>query len=137
MAETLAQRETAMCKVLLDVQRQRPFEEFNREEQRLLLECYNAGYFEGVVILEMISGRIVMEYRHQPRLTYQGLEFLDQVERRSQEKQNGGKPDRPHTGEQNSDVSKQSLNWNRAGVIVAALAALLTILTTILVAIYF
>ncbi len=76
MVETLEQREEAMRKILRDIQKERPFEDFSFEEQRLLKECYDAGYFEGIAILEMISGRIVGEYRHQPRLTYKGMQFL-------------------------------------------------------------
>ena len=76
MVETLEQREEAMRKILRDIQCKRPFDTFSFEEQRILKECYESGYFEGVVMVEMVSGRIVGEYRHEPRLTYKGLQFL-------------------------------------------------------------
>lgn len=76
MIETLEQREEAMRKILRDIQGKRPFDTFSFEEQRTLKECYDSGYFEGVVMGEAASGRIFGEYRHEPRLTYKGLQFL-------------------------------------------------------------
>lgn len=76
MVETLSQREEAMRKILRDIQDKRPFDNFSFEERRILKECYDAGYFEGVVMEEMGSGRIVGEYRHEPRITHKGLQFL-------------------------------------------------------------
>lgn len=75
-AETLEEREEAMRVVLRHIQEKRPFELLDREQQRILKECQDAGYFEGVVLTEMISGRVAAEYRFNPRLTYKGLQFL-------------------------------------------------------------
>lgn len=77
MAETIQQREESMRRVLRYIQEQKPFEDLSFVDQRILKECYDLGYFEGIVLLEMISGNIVAEYRHDPRLTYKGLQFLD------------------------------------------------------------
>jgi len=68
MIDKLKQRELDMRGVLLHIQRKAPFEDLSFEERRILKECYDAGYFEGVVICEMASGRVVAEYRHEPRL---------------------------------------------------------------------
>ncbi len=77
MIETIEQREEAMRKILRDIQNKRPIDTFSFEEQRILKECFDAGYFEGVVMGEAASGRVFGEYRHEPRLTYEGLQFLD------------------------------------------------------------
>lgn len=137
MVETLSQREEAMRKVLLDIQNQRPPEEFSWEEKRLLLECYAAGYFEGVMMEEMITGRITMEYRHQPRITHKGLEFISKTDHGSQGQHESGKPDQSHTAEVDADTGKQSLKWTRAGVVVAVVVGLLSMAVTVLVAVFF
>lgn len=77
MPETLQEREESMRVVLRHIQAKRPFEEFTFEQQRILKECQDAGYFEGVTMVQMISGRIVAEYGFEPRLTYKGLQFLE------------------------------------------------------------
>jgi len=133
VTETVKQREEKMRKVLRDIQAQRPIGEFSFEEQRILKECYEAGFFEGVVLCEMISGRIVAEYRHHPRLTYKGLQFLDA----SPEQDEGDEPDQADAAKVNSDIGKQSLQWTKAGVFVAAVVGLLTIAATVLVARFF
>ena len=76
MQETIQQRETAMRDVLKKIQNEIDLQTFTFEEQRIAKECFDAGFFEGVVMLEMISGRIVAEYRHKPRLTHNGMQFL-------------------------------------------------------------
>ena len=76
MQETLQQREDAMRAILHKIQNKIDFETFTFEEQRIAKECYDAGFFEGIVMLEMVSGRIVAEYRHEPRITHKGMGFL-------------------------------------------------------------
>lgn len=80
MPETLSQRQSDMCRVLRHIQAGKPFGELSHEDRRTLLECYEAHYFEGIVVLQMISGNIVAEYQQEPRLTYAGLQFLEEHE---------------------------------------------------------
>lgn len=76
MSDTVEQREASMRRVLQHINEKRPLEEFTFEDNRILKECSEAKYFEGLVMAEMISGRVVAEYRFEPRLTYEGLKFL-------------------------------------------------------------
>lgn len=69
----------SMKKVLLHIQAQKPFDDLNFEERRVLKECYDSKYFEGVVLSEMASGKIIARYRYEPRLTLEGLQFLDSI----------------------------------------------------------
>lgn len=77
MQETLQQREAAMRAVLHKIQNKIDFNTFTFEEMRIAKECQDAAFFEGIVLVEMISGHIVAEYRHEPRLTHKGIQFLD------------------------------------------------------------
>lgn len=76
MQETLQQREAAMRAVLHKIQNKTDFSTFTFEEMRIAKECQDAAFFEGIVLIEMINGHIVAEYRHEPRITYKGMEFL-------------------------------------------------------------
>lgn len=76
MNETLEQREAAMRDVLKKIEAKTDFNEFSDNEKKLAKECYDAKMFEGVVLEQMISGRITAEYRHDPRLTLKGIQFL-------------------------------------------------------------
>lgn len=78
MPETLSQRQHDMCRVLRHIQARKPFDDLSYEDRRILLECYEAHYFDGIVILQMISGNVVAEYQQEPRLTYAGLQFLEE-----------------------------------------------------------
>ncbi len=79
MQETLQQREAAMRAVLHKIQNKIDFNTFTFEEMRIAKECHDAAFFEGVVLDEMASGRITAEHRFNSRLTYKGLQFLDQT----------------------------------------------------------
>lgn len=54
-----------------------PFGELTENQQYMLKECCDAGYIDGVICLQMASGRIVAEYVHTPRLTHAGAVFLE------------------------------------------------------------
>lgn len=69
-------REAAMRDVLRQLTDKSSLCDLSQDDMRLAKDCYAAGYIEGIVFLEMISGRIVAEYRHEPRLTREGLAFL-------------------------------------------------------------
>lgn len=75
--ETVSQRKETMRNILRRIQAHESLDDLSFEEKRILKECYDAEYFEGLVIQEMISGRITTEYRHEPRLTLAGLQFLE------------------------------------------------------------
>lgn len=122
MLETLDQREETMRKVLLHVQAQQPFDKLSFEERRILKECYDKKYFEGLVIDEMISGRIVAEYRHEPRLTLEGLKFLNGENKKSAENSEKSTPD---DDKKNNDRLKRTINIFKA--LVGGLATILTI----------
>lgn len=122
-----------MCELLRAIQQQTPFEEFSFEEQRILKECYDAGYFEGVVLIEMISGRIVAEYRHEPRLTCKGLQLLDEVSKQN----NGNEPDHTDYAKRERNISQQALKWTKAGVVVAIIFGILGIVATIFDLVFF
>lgn len=104
--ETLAQRMESMKKVLLHIQAKKPFNSLTFEEKRILKECYDSKYFEGLVISEMISGRITVEYRHEPRLTYDGMRFLNSLDPLS----GGGKERSSNQDNERPDRIKQGLN---------------------------
>ena len=128
MPETLEDRKEKMRSVLRAVQAQKSFEQFTFEEQRILKECYDAGYFEGLILLEMIAGNIVAEYRHEPRLTYKGMQFLDE----QSQQHKGNEPDEADLAEGERDIGKQSLKWTKAGVIVAVIFGLIGIAVAVL-----
>ena len=67
MQETLQQREDSMRAVLHKIQNKIDFKTFTFEDQRIAKECYDAKFFEGIVIAEMASGRIIAEYRREHR----------------------------------------------------------------------
>ena len=76
MLETLEQRENAMRDVLRKIESKTDFKEVSDNEKKLAKECYDAKLFEGVVLEQMVSGRIIAEYRHEPRLTLKGVQFI-------------------------------------------------------------
>lgn len=80
MPETLEQRENAMREILRKIEAKTDFKEFSDNEKKLAKECYDAKMFESVVLEQMISGRITAEYRHEPRLTLKGIQFLNAEE---------------------------------------------------------
>lgn len=85
MRETLQQREAAMRVVLRKIEEKKDFNSFSREEMRLAKECQDSGLFEGAVLEEMSSGRVVAECRHDTRLTLKGIQFLQAEEEQSRE----------------------------------------------------
>lgn len=76
MPETLEQRQATMCRMIQHILDKKPFTDLTLEEQRIAKECVDNKYIEGVVLLEMISGRVVMECQFDPRLTEAGVAFL-------------------------------------------------------------
>lgn len=92
--ETAADRIAVMRKVLLHIQDKKPFSELSFEERRVLKECYDAKYFEGIILDEMASGRIVAEYRFDPQLTLAGLQFLDDTTVLSSENDKSNEPNK-------------------------------------------
>lgn len=126
--ETLKDRQLKMRDVLLSLQAKKPFEDFTFEDRRILKECYDAGYFEGIVLGEAINGRIFSEYRHDPRLTYKGLQFLDSLS----EQNESGEPDPADHAESERDISKQSLQWTKIGVVAAIIIGVLTVAAALL-----
>lgn len=79
--ETLEQRESCMRKVIQHTLDEKPFDELTFEEKRTLKECADKKFIDGIVYVEMISGRSVAEYRHKPRLTLEGIQFMNSAER--------------------------------------------------------
>ena len=69
-----------MREVLRRLEAGEDLNKFSPHDKRILKDCFDAGYFEGTVPIEMISERIVFENRFTPRLTYAGLQFLESVE---------------------------------------------------------
>ena len=101
------------------IQEKKPFEDLSFEERRVFKECYDSGYFEGVVPVEMINGRIVAEYRNDPRLTLKGLEFLDSLQQNP-----CNKPDKANCSERKDKPGKK---FYQSGVFWAAVAVFVTI----------
>ena len=62
-----------------------------QNEKQLLMDCYDAGYFEGVMPIKMVSGRIVFEVQSPYRLTVVGLRFLEPPEEPSDTVEQAGK----------------------------------------------
>lgn len=81
MGETLEQRKSSMRKVIQHVLDEKPFEELTFEEKRIIKECADKKLIEGIVYEEMISGRIIAEHQHKPRLTLEGVHFMDAVDK--------------------------------------------------------
>lgn len=69
-----------MRDILRKIEEKTDFKEFSFEEMRIAKECYDAKLFEGVALKEMVSGRIIAEYRHESRLTLEGVRFLQAEE---------------------------------------------------------
>lgn len=127
--ETAAGRIEAMRKVLLHIQGKKSLEELTFEERRILKECYDAKYFEGIVLSEMASGKIVWDYRFEPQLTLAGLQFLD-----SSKNQNYNQKPVERNAAHSHKTSpkkfyKSSVFWNA----VCGIAAIVTIVVTILI----
>lgn len=125
MQETLQQRETAMRAVLHKIQNKIDFGAFTLEEQRIAKECYDAGFFEGIVIQEMISGRIVAEYRHEPRLTYKGIQFISSEPKT----ETGSTQNHNQNDELSCHIFKTvKFGWNILWWILGTIATILTII---------
>jgi F0F1-type ATP synthase assembly protein I len=77
MTETLFRREESMRNVLRKLQANTPFENLSFEERRTAKECFDLGFFEGLFLEEMASGRIIAEYQFGARITYKGMQFLE------------------------------------------------------------
>lgn len=130
MAETLEERRATMRKVIQHIIDKRPYAELTFEERRIAKECVDKNYIEGVVLVEMITGRVVMEYRFEPRLTEEGVAFLSG--NTSAEKINDddtyGKLEHTFTNNSNCEepqrTNRQSLFWTKAGAL-ATIAALI------------
>lgn len=71
-----------MRNVLRKIDAKTDFKEFSENEMHLAKDCYDAKLFEGVVLEQMASGRIIAEYRHEPRLTLKGVQFIQAEEDR-------------------------------------------------------
>ena len=80
----------------------------------------------------MISGRIVAEYRHTPRLTEKGLEFLDSLQKKP-----SSEPDEIHATKTKSNIEHQSLKWSKINTIGGFIIGILAIVATVLVAKFF
>lgn len=57
----------------------------DNDEKRLLKECVDAKYLDGVELAVMASGRIIMEIRHEAKITRAGAEFLASEEKALEE----------------------------------------------------
>lgn len=125
-AETLQKRYQTMKKVLLHIQAKKSFDELSFDEKRILKECFDAGFFEGIVLLEMASGRIIAEYRHEPRLTLKGLQFLDTVKTIDLSQDNEScKPDKTYASKSKGDAGKK---FYKSGVFWAAVTVIVSII---------
>lgn len=112
-----------------------PMTDLSFEEQRTLKECYDAGWFEGSVPVEMIGGRVVVEVRFPLRLTMEGHRVLATAQS-SQQVDQGIKPDHANVSQLEHDLGRKSLFWARASVIGAAVIFLLSTLVAVLIALY-
>lgn len=68
-----------MRKVMYHIINGAPFSELTTEERLILKECYDADYIQGLVILQMGTGRITAEIRHDPRISGAGHAFLNEL----------------------------------------------------------
>ena len=75
MIETLEQQ-NAVRRVIQHILDEKPFADLTDEEKRLAKECVDKKYIDGFELLEMATGRIVMECRCKPFLTEAGAAFL-------------------------------------------------------------
>lgn len=92
----------------------------NQDEMRMLKQCCDSGYIEGVKTVEMISGRIAAEIRYTPALTLAGMEFCDALTRDENE---------PQKNQENADPKKEMVDSlkklaKRIWVIFLAIAAI-------------
>ena len=78
MNELLEQKRATARRVIQHIIDQRPFGDLTNEERRIAKECVDKKYIKGVELLEMATGRIVMEIQHDPVLTEAGAAFMAQ-----------------------------------------------------------
>lgn len=78
MNESSEQQRATARRIIQYIIDQRPFGELTNEERRIAKECVDKKYIKGVELIEMVTGRIVMEIRHDPVLTDAGAAFMAQ-----------------------------------------------------------
>ena len=76
MNETLEQRQATMRRVIQHIIDKKPYDELSDEDRLIAKECVDKKYIKGVVLIEMATGKIVMEIQHDPVLTEAGAAFL-------------------------------------------------------------
>lgn len=76
MVESREQYEAEMRNAIRWIMDGKPLNDLNNEQRHMLKECYDKRYIDGLVFEEMISGRIICEIQHEPRLTYDGVQFM-------------------------------------------------------------
>lgn len=76
MNESLEQQQATARRVIQHIIDQKPFGDLTNEERRIAKECVDKKYIKGVELLEMATGRIVMEIQHDPVLTETGAAFM-------------------------------------------------------------
>lgn len=132
MPETLEQREHAMKEILRKIEAKTDFKEFSFEEMRLAKECYDAKLFEGVVLEQMASGRIIAEYRHEPRLTLKGVQFIQAEEDRKLQAKKMAEEQASQEAERKKDRKYQIITALISGLFVFLLTLLFQHISQIL-----
>lgn len=126
--ETAADRIAIMRKVLLHIQNKMPLGELTFEERRILKECYDAKYFEGIILSEMASGKIVWDYRFEPQLTLSGLQFLDSSENKNDNQKPVERNDAYSHQPRPKKFYKSGVFWSAVSAIAAVIAVIVTVL---------
>ena len=72
------EQQATMRRVIQHIIDQKPFGDLTNEERRIAKECVDKKYIKGVQLIEMVTGRIVMEIQHDPVLTEAGAAFMAQ-----------------------------------------------------------
>ena len=78
MNESLEQQQATARRIIQHIIDKKPFGDLTGEERRIAKECVDKKYIKGVEMLEMATGRIVMEIQHDPVLTEAGTVFMAQ-----------------------------------------------------------
>lgn len=79
MNESLEQQQTTARRIIQHIIDKKPFGDLSDEERRIAKEYVDKKYIEGVELIEMATGRIVMEIQHDPILTEAGAAFMEQT----------------------------------------------------------
>ena len=122
--ETLEQRQATMRKVIRHMIDGKPYADLTFEERRIAKECLDKGYIEGVELVEMITGRVVMEYRFPPRLTEPGVAFLsgDKPLQKADNADTDAHQDRTLYEERNNEKLPR---WTKADVIATVIGTII------------